>query len=93
MKIKSVIASITLTLLTGYLFAQRYQLKSPDKVLTGIKQLYHDVEASYINYHPENYKKLGLETLIYKGGISTPEGSYEFIANAYTGELLDTKEM
>ncbi|TDM04572.1 hypothetical protein [Macrococcus carouselicus] len=93
MKNKSIIAVLSLLLLAGYFFALRYQLKSPNKVLTAIKAHFNHVEAAFIDYTPENYKKLGLETMIYRGGITTADGEFEFIADAYSGELLDTTEI
>ncbi|ULG71352.1 hypothetical protein [Macrococcus brunensis] len=93
MKLKSIIAGTTLLLIAGYFFSLRYQLKNPDKVLTEIKKQYSDIEGAYIDYTPENYKKLGLETTIYRGGIITAAKEYDFIADAYSGELIDTTEI
>lgn len=93
MKLKSMIAGTTLILIAGYLFSLRYQLQNPAKVLAEIKQQYTDVEGAYIDYTPENYKKLGLETTIYRGGVITATSEYDFIADAYSGELIDTTEI
>lgn len=83
--------------LIGYYWSRRYQLQHPHQLLNAVKQKFVGVESSYISYTPERYKKFGVETEIYRGGLTTNFDSYkeefEFIIDAYTGELIDCIEV
>lgn len=67
-------------------------MKHPKKVLEETKQAYRDVTGSAINYTPEKVIKFGAITHVYRGMINTPKSNYEFIADCYTGELIDVQE-
>lgn len=88
--ISTTIISLVITLI--YL-QKKYELKNPAKLLQGIKHQFIGVESSYISYTPERYRKFGMETQIFKGGVTTNYDNviedYEIIFNAYTGELID----
>lgn len=83
--------------IVGVLWSRRYQLQNPKLLLNDVKQKFNGVESSYITYTPERYKRFGVETEIYRGGLSTSfddlKKDFEFIIDAYTGELIDCKEV
>lgn len=66
------------------------------KVLENVKSAFKKqghVEGSWINFRPEDYEKHAIKTQVYRGGITcTHDGEakqYEFLADAYTGSILD----
>ncbi|KAA1038401.1 hypothetical protein [Macrococcus equipercicus] len=88
---------VVAALVIGYAFSRRYRLLNPHQLLEDIKQKFNGVESSFIVYTPERYKRFGVETQIYRGGITTNfddyKEEYEFIADAYTGQLIDCIEV
>jgi predicted small secreted protein len=84
----------------GALFAQKAVTSSPtvaaEKVLARVKEAFNKegiIEGSWIQMKPEQYQKLGIDTTVYKGGISRRRDGeleqYEFIADASTGTIMD----
>jgi predicted small secreted protein len=69
---------------------------SAEKVLKDVKLSFKKegrVDGSWISMKPEDYQKHSLSTKVYKGGVSRrSEGrleQYEFLADAYTGTVID----
>lgn len=55
------------------------------------------IDGSWIQLKREDYRKYALVTKIYRGGISCKKDGkqqqFEFIADAYTGRLLDVNPL
>ncbi|GIN88149.1 hypothetical protein J6TS2_45350 [Heyndrickxia sporothermodurans] len=69
---------------------------SSETVLTRVKKDFKEatiVEGSWIQLTKEDYEKFPIKTKIYRGGITCrmneERKQYEFIADAYTGSVLD----
>lgn len=67
-----------------------------DKILETVKKMFladGPIEGSWIELHPVPLTRFSSETDVYYGGISRKEDDelvqYEFIADAYTGTVLD----
>ncbi|MDJ1111584.1 MULTISPECIES: hypothetical protein [Macrococcus] len=76
-----------------YMSKDRMTMKHPKKVLDQTKHAYKDVTGSAINYTPEKIHKFGSITHVYRGMINTKTTTYEFIADCYSGELIDVFEI
>lgn len=94
---KFILASSVVIATAAIMLSRRYQLQNPEQLLKDIQSKFYGVESSYIVYTPERYKKFGVETEIYRGGLSTNfdnyKESFEFIVDAYTGQLIDCTEV
>jgi predicted small secreted protein len=73
---------------------------SPEKALANGKNHFKQqgpISGSWIHMNPEPYEKGNLSYTVYKGGISrTIDGKaeqYEFIADACTGTIIETKKV
>ncbi len=91
-------SSIVVTVLVlSYVFSRRYRLKNPYQLLEDVKDKFNGVESSFIVYTPERYRKFGVETEVFRGGVTTNFDNYreefEFIVDAYTGQLIDCLEV
>lgn len=68
-----------------------------NKVIDSVKSYFKHVTGSYILYEPTTYRKFGIEYEVYKGGISAERNGeiyhYEFIADAYDGQIIDIIEI
>lgn len=69
---------------------------SADKILNNVKDQFREegpIEGSWIEMTKVPWKKYSYETKVYYGGISKMEkgqvAQYEFVADAYTGALMD----
>jgi predicted small secreted protein len=67
-----------------------------DKILENVKKMFlaeAPIEGSWIELHPVPLSRYSSKTDVYYGGISRKEEDvlvqYEFIADAYTGTILD----
>lgn len=86
-------------LLAGFCASEAVRGKvrvSETKVLENVKNAFKtegQVDGSWINFRPEIYEKYPVTTKVYRGGVTcTHDGEtkqYEFIADAYTGSVLD----
>lgn len=86
-------------LITGYFASEAIRkncLISEEKVLADVKNAFKqtgEVDGSWIKFKPEEFEKHGIKTKVYRGGISRKQDGesqqYEFIADAYTGSVLD----
>lgn len=88
------VVSFGLGLLAGNLLSQR--AKDPDEILEQVKDTFKEegaIEGSWIEMTKVPWKKYAYDTDVYYGGISRYEDDelvqYEFIADAYTGSLMD----
>lgn len=102
-KEKQLLISVVAFLLSFGLVLIVYMLATSDnkmksqKVLQSIKDMYKaegPIEGSWIEMTAVEYEHNGVETKVYYGGITRTEdgviNQYEFIADAYTGEVLET---
>ncbi|RAK21197.1 putative small secreted protein [Anoxybacillus vitaminiphilus] len=51
------------------------------------------IVGSWIQTNPEKYEKDHFVYDVYKGGISRETEQYEFIIDAYTGKILETRKL
>ncbi len=96
---KSLIIGIGIGAAGGILLSDQIQKScfiSAEKVLKDVKLSFKKegrVDGSWIGMQPEEYKKHSLTTRVYKGGISRRINGeleqYEFLADAYTGTVID----
>lgn len=102
-KEKQLLISVVAFLLSFGLVILVYMLATSDnkiksqKVLQSVKGSFKadgPIEGSWIEMTAVEYDHNGEQTKVYYGGITrTEEGvinQYEFIADAYTGEILET---
>lgn len=98
--LKSILAvGIVLGLLGGVTLSILYHRKktlSATTVLNRIKQSFlkeGSIEGSWISFEKEPIRKFAVHSKAYRGGISRIEDSsvvyYKFLADAYTGTVLD----
>lgn len=73
---------------------------SPERVLNQVKSLFKEngpISGSWIHMAAEPYEKHQIQYQVYKGGISQKNDGkneqYEFVADAYTGTLLDVRRL
>lgn len=78
------------------LFYERKKTVDGDDILENVKKMFlaeGPIEGSWIELHPVPLTRFSSETDVYYGGISRKEDDklvqYEFIADAYTGTILD----
>lgn len=78
------------------LFLNRKKTVNGDQILENVKKMFladGPIEGSWIELHPVPLTRFSSETDVYYGGISRKENDelvqYEFIADAYTGTILD----
>ncbi|EJO7156431.1 hypothetical protein NRV24_000514 [Staphylococcus pseudintermedius] len=92
---------LILSLLAGsYFYAlnmNKQKYISADKVIQSVNGYFRHVTGSYILYEPTTYRKFGIEYEVYKGGITAERHgktfNYEFIADAYNGQIIDIIEI
>jgi predicted small secreted protein len=99
LKWKSFIYGLTLGLAATYFVKRAINEKtyvSSELVLNKVKKMFKaqgPVHGSWIMTTPEPYTKSALQTKVYRGGISRTVSDgveqYEFIADAYTGAIMD----
>ena len=75
------------------------QLQSPDDILDAVKRKMNEtgkVIGSWILMTPEPFEKNGLQTNVFKGGLTRildgEQKQYEFFADAKTGTLIEMVE-
>lgn len=78
------------------LFLTRKKKVDGDDILNSVKKMFladGPIEGSWIELHPVPLTRFSSETEVYYGGISRKENDelvqYEFIADAFTGTVLD----
>ncbi|MGE8206280.1 PepSY domain-containing protein [Heyndrickxia sp. NPDC080065] len=96
---KTFITGVAVGAVSGYLINEAVKSKtfiSSETVLTKVKNAFKEstiVDGSWIQLTKEDYVKFPIHTKIYRGGITCrieeERKQYEFIADAYTGSVLD----
>lgn len=96
---KTFIIGTATGIIGGYLVSKSIQDQMPipgEKVLASVKRAFKkegSIDGSWLQMKPENYSKYALHTKVYRGGIMrTVNGErqqFEFIADAYTGSVID----
>lgn len=78
------------------LWYRKKKTMSPDAVLDGVKAAFlaeGPIEGSYISFEKQPVRKFAVRSEGYVGGITRFEDSelirYEFLADAYTGTVLE----
>jgi predicted small secreted protein len=70
------------------------QMLSSEKALSLAKAAFQQlapISGSWIQTTPETYEKNHVRYTVYKGGICHDDAQYEFVIDAYTGTIIDTK--
>lgn len=85
--------------LTNQLLMEKKHV-SPEKALAHAKEIFKQtgpISGSWIQMKAEPYEKEHSSYTVYRGGISrTVNGQpeqYEFIVDAFTGDIIDTKKI
>ncbi|WP_019154895.1 PepSY domain-containing protein [Robertmurraya massiliosenegalensis] len=100
---KSFFLGLGVGVISGFATKQLLDAKtyvSPEKALANAKELFKQsgpISGSWIQMKAEPYENHNLTYTVYKGGISrfTDDSmkQYEFIADAATGSIIETKEI
>ncbi|EZP76526.1 propeptide PepSY amd peptidase M4 [Parageobacillus genomosp. 1] len=70
------------------------QMISSEKALSLAKAAFGQsgpISGSWIQTTPETYEKNNIRYTVYKGGICRDAAQYEFVIDAYTGTIIDTR--
>ncbi|MEK3890326.1 PepSY domain-containing protein [Bacillus sp. FSL K6-3431] len=96
---KTFLSGAAAGLITGYCLSTKANEKitvSGEKVLANVKHAFKKegrVDGSWLQMKPEHYQKYAIKTKVYRGGITMNNNGtreqFEFIADAYTGTVLD----
>ena len=96
---KSFLFGAAVGVIGGYILSETLEEKlslSGETVLSNVKQAFKKegtIDGSWIQMQPENYQKYAIKTKVFRGGISKVENGerqqYEFLADAYTGTVID----
>lgn len=80
------------------IWAKNREKIHPDTILEKVKRAFlteGPIEGSWINFEKQNIRKFAVQLQGYSGGITRLEDgqlvSYEFVADAKTGTVLDVK--
>lgn len=86
-------------LIAGYFIKEniyKHRLLSGETVLADVKNAFKaegKVDGSWLQMKPEEYQHYAVKTKVYRGGITRQKNGerqqYEFIADAYTGTVID----
>lgn len=92
-KYQIIIPVLVITGVIAYALRDHMTMQHPEKLLKHVVSQFNDVTGSVIVYEPEKQEKFGQISHIYRGIINTVDKDYEFTVDAFTGELIDTKEI
>ena len=73
---------------------RKQRLISSEKALSLAKEAFQKqtpISGSWIQTNPETYEKNNATYTVYKGGICRDDKQYEFVIDAYTGTIIETK--
>lgn len=86
-----------ISVLASIIYFKQFKLYNCEEILKQVKKEFNNVEASYILHIPKTYQKFGIETKVVHGGISVNKDDklvhYEFIADAFNGQVIDIYEI
>lgn len=86
-----------LGILTALIYFKQFKHYSCEEILKQVKSQFNDVEGSYILHIPKTYQKFGIETKVVHGGVTINKNGnpvhYEFIADAFNGQVIDIYEI
>ncbi|MBS4173860.1 PepSY domain-containing protein [Bacillus sp. FJAT-49736] len=96
---KSFISGLAIGAISGYLLNEAVKKNttlSSETVLANVKKAFKEegpIDGSWIQMTKEDFARYAVKTKIYRGGITTNQNGerkqFEFIADAYTGSVLD----
>ena len=102
MKWKDFVIGATIGFACGFVTKQavdKLSQPSPDAILQSVKEKMREngkIIGSWILMTPEPFKKNGLHTQVFKGGLTRiidgEQKQYEFFADAKTGTIIDIVE-
>lgn len=94
---------IFLSVATGFaaiftlIYRKQFKYYNSEDILKQVKSRFNNVEASYILHIPKTHQKFDVETKVFHGGITTiyndQPKNYEFIADAFSGQIIDIYEI
>lgn len=100
---KSLVAGAAAGIIAGYCLSTKVNERMPvsgEKVLDNVKQAFKKqgrIDGSWLQMKPEDYQKYAVKTKVYRGGITTNNSGsrkqFEFIADAYTGTVIDVYQI
>jgi predicted small secreted protein len=98
MRWRKFLIGIGVGLAGAYILKESLEKKmiSSEKALSLAKNAFKQsgpISGSWIQTNPEKYEKNHLTYEVYKGGISRETEQYEFIIDAYTGTILETRRL
>ncbi|SFA39601.1 Predicted small secreted protein [Parageobacillus thermantarcticus] len=74
----------------------KQRMISAEKALSLAKASFQQqgtISGSWIQTNPETYKKNNVVYTVYKGGVCRDSQQYEFVVDAYTGAIIETKPL
>ncbi|MGI2326305.1 PepSY domain-containing protein [Planococcus sp. YIM B11945] len=93
-------AGAAATFLVKEAYDRKEKLYPADDVLKNVKEAFKEegpIDGSWIFMKTEPYKQHAITTEVYKGGITRHYQDaleqYEFLADAYTGAVLEVKKV
>ncbi|WP_414042671.1 hypothetical protein ACMGE9_10260 [Macrococcus sp. EM39E] len=92
-KYQIIIPVLVVTGIAMYQLRNHMTMQHPETLLKQVTSTFDKVTGSVIVYEPEKQEKFGQISHIYRGIINTIDKDYEFTVDAYTGDLIDTKEI
>jgi predicted small secreted protein len=95
---KKFMAGMAVGFATAYIIkTQRIQRMLPsEKALSLAKAAFQQqapISGSWIQTNPETYEKNNNVYTVYKGGVCCDDEQYEFVIDAYTGTIIETKPL
>jgi predicted small secreted protein len=75
---------------------QKPRMISSEKALSLAKAAFLQqapISGSWIQINPETYEKNNIVYTVYKGGVCRDNEQYEFVIDAYTGTIIETKPL
>nr|WP_263312967.1 hypothetical protein [Mammaliicoccus sp. Marseille-Q6498] len=80
-----------------YIYFKQFKHYNCEEILKQVKSKFNNVEASYILHIPKTYQKFGIDTKVVHGGVTVTKDNkpvhYEFIADAFNGQVIDIYEI
>lgn len=92
-KYQIIMPIIVVTGIIAFKLRHHMTMQHPETLLKKILTNFDHVTGSVIVYEPEKQEKFGQISHVYRGFINTQDNDYEFTVDAYTGEIIDIKEI